>query len=32
MADGNGFYKFTGTQDYIASEPLVDAVNDLLMV
>ncbi len=27
MADGNGFYKFTGTQDYIASEPLVDAVN-----
>lgn len=27
MADGNGFYKFTGTQDYIASESLVDAVN-----
>jgi MoxR-like ATPase len=27
MADGSGFYKFTGTQDYIASEPLVDAVN-----
>ncbi len=27
MADGNDFYKFTGTQDYIASESLVDAVN-----
>jgi len=27
MADSNGFYQFTGTAGYIASEPLVDAVN-----
>jgi len=27
MSDGNAFYKFTGTSDYIASEALVDAVN-----
>jgi MoxR-like ATPase len=27
MGDETSFYKFTGTSDYIASEPLVDAVN-----
>jgi len=27
MGDPNGFHRFTGTKDYIASEALVDAVN-----
>jgi MoxR-like ATPase len=27
MSDANGFHRFKGTQDYIASGPLIDAVN-----